>query len=145
VRDVQRHRLGCRRGRRQLVRAAPGLEVAPVIAVRLESGRRLGRGYKVLRLPDQFLKAGGVTSEYLWACMSGFLSIDRVVRDSEAPRGGAAGSNLEFMGGEEVLRSGGVLEGGSYIASGAFMRSLSRFLSGNRIRCSRQAGSARKG
>jgi len=39
--------------------AAPGLEVAPVVSVSLESGWGFGRGNEGLRLLDEFLKACG--------------------------------------------------------------------------------------
>ena len=57
VGDVEGNGLRCRGERRQLMFAAPGLEVAPVISVCLECGGSLGCGNEGLRLLDQFLDA----------------------------------------------------------------------------------------
>ena len=59
VGDVEGNGLRRRGESCQLVLAAPGLEVAPVISVSLESGGGLGRGNEGLRLLDEFLKAVG--------------------------------------------------------------------------------------
>ncbi len=58
VGDVQGNRLRRRGENCQLVLAAPGLEVAPVISVSLECGGGLGCGDEGLGLLDQFFKAG---------------------------------------------------------------------------------------
>ena len=62
-----------RRGkRRQLMRAAPGLEVAPVISISLECGGGLGRGNEGLRLLDQFLETGWFRGKGIHLRLHGF-------------------------------------------------------------------------
>ena len=85
VRNVEGNGLRCRGKRWQLVIAAPGLEVAPVISVSLQCGGGLGCGNEGLGLLDQFLKAGGFRDKRIYMEVAWGISFPKntVVRSSE--------------------------------------------------------------